>query len=176
MRNIRKSVFETNSSSSHSLVITTVNEHYTRAEMMKNVYMSDDGIINMWGDNLEFYRSPFDILSTFFDKTRYAIASSEGALVPQIKGIFKKYIPGFTDFKFDETAKYVEDDFGDWIESGWVTNYGATDDYEIESWLKHYDVSLEEFLTNRRYIVIVDGDEYRVWDHILVWKQSTEDV
>ena len=25
---------------------------------------------------------------------------------------------------------------------------------------------LEEFLTNRRYIVIVDGDEYCVWDHV----------
>lgn len=36
MKQIRHNVFETNSSSSHSLVITTDNEHYTREEINKN--------------------------------------------------------------------------------------------------------------------------------------------
>ena len=28
------------------------------------------------------------------------------------------------------------------------------------------NISLEEFLTNKRYIVVVDGDEYQIFDHI----------
>ena len=40
MKQIRRNVFETNSSSSHSLVITTDDEHYTREEINKNFYMS----------------------------------------------------------------------------------------------------------------------------------------
>ena len=45
--------------------------------------------------------------------------------------------------------------------------YGGTDDYQIEGWLKSYNVNLEDFLTMRRYMVVCDGDEKREWYHIL---------
>lgn len=166
MKNIRSKVFETNSSSSHSLVITTQDSYYTQEEMLEGVYINDTGILNMWASSLEFYRSPFDVLCTFFDKARYAIAASHGELANEVETIFSKYIPGFISFHFDQRSTYVEDDFGEWVEDGWVNDYGGTDDYSIKAWLKEYDVTLEEFLTNRRYIVIVDGDEYCVWDHV----------
>ena len=38
---IRRGVFETNSSSSHSLVITTANEYYTKEEQRKIVRRTD---------------------------------------------------------------------------------------------------------------------------------------
>lgn len=166
MKQIRRNVFETNSSSSHSLVITTDNEHYTREEINKNFYMTD-GIVRLWESSLEFYRSPFDILVTFKDKLRYAIASSNGNLVDQCRELCYKYVDGFTDFEFD-TKDYVWDSkVKDYVEAkSPVPNYGGTDDYEIEGWLKKYNVSLEEFLTNKRYIVVVDGDEYAIYDHI----------
>lgn len=47
-----------------------------------------------------------------------------------------------------------------------INDYGGTDDYLIEGWLKKYNISLEEFLTNKRYVVICDGDEYCIWDHL----------
>ena len=36
----------------------------------------------------------------------------------------------------------------------------------VKPWLKYYNISLEEFLTNKKYIVVVDGDEYCVWSNI----------
>ena len=166
MKQIRRNVFETNSSSSHSLVITTDNEHYTREEINKNFYMTD-GIVRLWESSLEFYRSPFDMLVTFKDKLRYAIASSNGNLVDQCRKLCCKYVDGFVDFEFD-TKDYVWDSkVNDYVEADEpIPNYGGTDDYQIEGWLKKYNVSLEEFLTNKRYIVVVDGDEYAIYDHI----------
>ncbi len=166
MKQIRRNVFETNSSSSHSLVITTDNEHYTKEEINKDFYMTD-GIVRLWESSLEFYRSPFNMLVTFKDKLRYAIASSNGNLVDECREICKKYVDGFTDFEFD-TKDYVWDsEVKDYVEAEEpIPNYGGTDDYEIEGWLKKYNVSLEEFLTNKRYIVVVDGDEYQIFDHI----------
>ena len=166
MKQIRRNVFETNSSSSHSLVITTDDEHYTREEINKNFYMTD-GIVRLWESSLEFYRSPFNMLVTFKDKLRYAIASSSGNLVDECREICKKYVDGFTDFKFD-TKDYVWDSkVNDYVEADEpIPNYGGTDDYQIEGWLKYYNVSLEEFLTNKKYIVVVDGDEYCVWSNI----------
>ena len=166
MKQIRRNVFETNSSSSHSLVITTDNEHYTREEINKNFYMTK-GIVRLWESSLEFYRSPFDMLVTFKDKLRYAIASSNGNLVDQCRELCCKYVDGFTDFEFD-TKDYVWDsEVKDYVVTDEpIPNYGGTDDYQIEGWLKSYNVSLEEFLTNKRYIVVVDGDEYNCWLHI----------
>lgn len=166
MKQIRRNVFETNSSSSHSLVITTDNEHYTREEINKNFYMTD-GIVRLWESSLEFYRSPFDMLVTFKDKLRYAIASSNGNLVDQCRELCYKYVDGFVDFEFD-TKDYVWDsEVKDYVETDDpIPNYGGTDDYQIEGWLKYYNVSLEEFLTNKRYIVVVDGDEYAIYDRI----------
>ena len=167
MKQIRRNVFETNSSSSHSLVITTDNEHYTKEEINKNFYVTKKGIVRLWESSLEFYRSPFDMLVTFKDKLRYAIASSNGNLVDECREICKKYVDRFIDFEFD-TKDYVWDsEVKDYVETNEpIPNYGGTDDYQIEGWLKSYNVSLEEFLTNKRYIVVVDGDEYNCWRHI----------
>ena len=167
MKQIRRNVFETNSSSSHSLVITTDNEHYTREEIHKNFYITKEGKVRLWESSLEFYRSPFDMLVTFKDKLRYAIASSNGNLVDECREICKKYVDGFTDFEFD-TKDYVwNSEVKDYVETDEpIPNYGGTDDYQIEGWLKYYNVSLEEFLTNKRYIVVVDGDAYAIYEHI----------
>lgn len=166
MKQIRRNVFETNSSSSHSLVITTDNEHYTREEINKDFYMTD-GIVRLWESSLEFYRSPFDMLVTFRDKLRYAIASSNGNLVNQCRELCQKYVDGFVDFKFDKIDYVWDSEVEDYVKTDDpIPNYGGTDDYQIEGWLKHYNISLEEFLTNKRYIVVVDGDEYCVWSNI----------
>jgi len=84
---IRKGCFETNSSSSHSLIITKKNsnirmtqeeirhEFYLNEEWYKERHKNDEKEIvkiDPW-DN-DFGRSPFDVLVTFEDKLAYAVA------------------------------------------------------------------------------------------------------
>ena len=168
MIQIRDNTFETNSSSSHSLIITDFDGKYTSEEMMKDIVLWDDNKDRMCESDLEFYRSPFSLLATFESKSRYAIASSDGRLVEKIEKIWYKYIPDFNGFDFDMTNDYWDEETKTWVEvDPPVPNYGGTDDYQIEEWLKHYNVSLEDFLTMHRYMVVCDGDETREWYHIL---------
>lgn len=168
MIQIRDNTFETNSSSSHSLIITDFDGKYTPEEMMKGIYLWDGNKDRMYESNLEFYRSPFSLLATFESKSRYAIASSNGRLADEVEKIWHKYIPNFNGFKFDMKTEEYDYDKKEWVDLDEPKPiYGGTDDYEIEGWLKSYNVSLEDFLTMRRYMVVCDGDETREWYHIL---------
>ena len=84
---IRKSCFETNSSSMHSLIITKKNENirmtqeeirdefYLNREWYKEHHKNDEKeIVNINPWENEFGRSPFSVLSSFRDKLAYAIA------------------------------------------------------------------------------------------------------
>ena len=169
MRQVRLNTFETNSSSSHSFVITDFEGRYSQEEIMSHVYLGNDGKVIMWESRLEFDRSPFDFLNTFESKTRYAIASSNGRLVPQIIEVWKKYVPGFSHFEFDEKCRVWDEEKQKYVETdddNPIYEYGYTDDSMIEAWLKKYNVSVEDFLTMKRYIVVCDGDEYRTWDKV----------
>lgn len=169
MRQVRLNTFETNSSSSHSFVITDFEGRYSQEELMNHVYLSKDGKVIMWESNLEFGRSPFDFLNNFKSKTQYAIASSNGRLVPQIVEVWKKYVPGFSYFEFDEKYRVWDEEKQEYVETdddNPVYEYGYTDDSMIEAWLKKYNVSVEDFLTMKRYIVVCDGDEYKTWDKV----------
>lgn len=168
MIQIRDNTFETNSSSSHSLIITDFDGKYTSEEMMKGIYLWEDKETRMYESHLEFYRSPFSLLATFESKSRYAIASSNGRLADEVEKIWYKYIPNFNGFEFDMKTEEYDYDKKDWVDLDEPKPiYGGTDDYQIEGWLKSYNVSLEDFLTMRRYMVVCDGDEYREWYHIL---------
>lgn len=168
MIQIRDNTFETNSSSSHSLIITDFDGKYTPEEMMKGIYLWGGKEARMYESNLEFYRSPFYLLATFESKSRYAIASSQGHLADEVEKIWHKYIPNFNGFKFDMKTEEYDYDKKEWVDLDEPKPiYGGTDDYQIEGWLKSYNVSLEDFLTMRRYMVVCDGDETREWYHIL---------
>ena len=168
MIQIRDNTFETNSSSSHSLIITDFDGKYTPEEMMKGIYLWEDKETRMYERNLEFYRSPFSLLATFESKSRYAIASSQGHLADEVEKIWRKYIPNFNGFKFDMKTEEYDYDKKEWVDLDEPKPiYGGTDDYQIEGWLKSYNVNLEDFLTMRRYMVVCDGDEKREWYHIL---------
>ena len=169
MKQVRLNTFETNSSSSHSFVITDFEGRYSQEEIMNHVYLSKDGKVIMWESNLEFGRSPFDFLNSFKSKTRYAIASSNGRLVPQIVEVWKKYVPGFSCFEFDEKYRVWDEEKQEYVETDKdnpVYEYGYTDDSMIEEWLQSYNVSVEDFLTMKRYIIVVDGDESCIWDKV----------
>ena len=144
---IRSGVFETNSSSSHSICIRMDRDNLCIDR--ENIV---DNILNGRGEwkitGMYFGRSPFRYLAKFSEKVIYALANSID--YREIEDIVKKHIPEFSGFKFV-------------TESG----CGQTDDYILGAWLINNHVSLEDFLTKDSYFVICDGDEYCIFSDML---------
>ena len=64
MFQIRRGVFETNSSSSHSISIRKNGHTYTKEEIMNGLWIDpEDGSYSLWESDLEFGRSPFEPLA-----------------------------------------------------------------------------------------------------------------
>lgn len=210
-RQIRKGVFETNSSSMHSLVVMKRNDIYTPEEFMDGIYLYDDRdtkepdcVWEPYEGDLEFGRSPFRALGTFSDKWLYACASLvhdyNDNIYKELVTIALKYVPCLKKIKMPMTTlscakKYDEECEND----SYRQKYGKTEEelieylskkekdwgIEIEYWehekglwrydapdtgyvdedilsgfLKKENITLEEFLINKKYVVIQDGDEY----------------
>ena len=178
MISIRRSVFETNSSSSHSIVMTKQNKPI-KSELEGNMidggwHVNNEGIIDFWfEDDLNFGRSPFELLTDWYGRLRYAIASYsyDADKINDIEEICQRRIAGFTQFKFKKDR---------WEEKP----YRGYVDHESANLLQHalakFDISLEEFIFNDRYIVVIDGDEYCVFQTFLESdmfnKNSIEDL
>ena len=78
---IRNSCFESNSSSMHSLIMikNKANERMTMQEIRDEFYLDEEwhrggNVLELDKYNNSFGRSPFDVLTTFSDKLKYAIA------------------------------------------------------------------------------------------------------
>jgi hypothetical protein len=160
MRQIRNGVFETNSSSMHSLVIKKNGGYYTNEELNEDLWLSK-GIWEIWSDEkISFGRYPFKCLATFESKVRYAIASLCGyrsdceEKFKEIENIVTDVVWECNGIKLPERR---------WSDSGELS-YGYVDEDILTPFLNDECISLREFLTNKKYVVIVDGDEYCIWN------------
>ena len=149
---IRQGVFETNSSSMHSLCILNHSDNNIDTYTNK---IDENGIWKFEEGELDFYRYPFRFLHTFEGKVKYAIANYESNYesIILISDIVKKYNPNFVRFEFAKSHGRID--------------VGGTDDYALNSWLENNNITLEEFLINPRYAVICDGDEYCTFDKLI---------
>lgn len=214
-RQIRTGVFETNSSSMHSLVIMKNSEYYTPEEILEEIYLHRDletgeesCVWEPWEHDMRFERSPFKTLGTFTDKWLYACASLvsdyNNEKYKELEALALKYIPGLKKIKLPMTSNSIANkDSEKAKDSEYYQHYGKTEaelieylskkekdwDMEIEYWESdsgywHYDmpdtgytddnilsgflkkegITLEEYLINKKYVVIVDGDEYCIFD------------
>ena len=217
MIKIRGNVFETNSSSMHSLVVTRKSSTYSQKEILRKFYLTYDNetneekcVWNIWEEELRFGRSPFRALGTFYDKWLYACASLvkeyKDDVYNELERIALKYVPGLKKIKVpliteyvankdnekfrnddyyqgfgkteDELEEYLAQKGKDWNlklyywerEDGyWAFDKpytGYVDENILGGFLEKENISIEEFLLNRRYIVIQDGDEYYYWEDI----------
>lgn len=150
MITIRYGVFETNSSSSHSICINNSNSKIDciDSEYIITNLLDGRGAWHIKPEDVTFSRSPFRYLGKFSEKVRYALACRIDR--NDIENIIRKYIPEFSSFDFVD------------IDSMW---YG-TDDCILPGWLKSNNVSLEDFLTDGKYFVICDGDEYCIYHNM----------
>ena len=223
---IRRGCFETNSSSAHVIVVTKKDEHINpdtiiwnrNAENMSNdtVYLNVNGTWSLSDIDDGFGRWPFQMLTTFEEKFKYAMCEFLGYLYGddpefdriynEFEAIAKKYIPGckglhvhtremdlyldkdgneilHKDLKYDgydeknhreiyyyldsdgnkQPAVFDEDNYYEYPNIGMIDHQSAG---LLKNFLKDKKISLEEFLTNKKYVVCIDGDEYMAWDAI----------
>ena len=154
MINIRKGVFETNSSSSHSMCIRNdTNESCIDVETVEKK-LNVDGIWFVDGDKNWYERSPVRLLDKFSEKALYVLAlvtyNFDEDKFNELTNIVKKYVPKFKGFDKIIKHKYSND-------FGYVQNTG------IWKWMKKNSISMEDLLTNSRYSIVVDGDEYNIF-------------
>lgn len=161
MFKIRKSVFETNSSSMHSLVVVKHPKPYNKEELELNCYRTDReySLFGWSSEDCEFGRHPFRILRTPVEKLQYYVAHELGNCeryekIPEIKQFISKY----TGVPFDKVELRVTEhgkkcDYYGYIE------HNDTGESPFE-YLGRHKTSMEEFVLNPKYVVIVDGDEY----------------
>ena len=176
MKQIRRCVFETNSSSSHSIVIlkTTSSEN---KDKYFTTYLShyNDYLLSPWDSELQFERSPFDILATFKQKLYYAIAYYGKKKFDELNNLAIKYLE---DEEGNHLCRGIElprvracdwDDKSDIDEEGKIPYYGNVDHQSselLELMLKKEEMTLEQFLLDPTCIVIIDGDEYYTWEKL----------
>lgn len=225
MKVIRGKVFETNSSSQHSLCVLKRDSYVdfdnlvwdcNKENNVDAVYLSSDGKWYLRDIDEGYGRYPFQLLTTFKDKFKYAMCEFLGSLYEddpewqrwydEFKSIATELLPGFKDFRIntkeidiyldengneimhkdlkyehwnsnekraeyyyldengnEHLAKFDEENYLE------VPNIGMIDHQSagvLKNFLASHNISLKEFLTNKKYIVIVDGDEYNTWDII----------
>lgn len=150
MRQIRANVFETNSSSTHSLVLFKNRaDKYTYEEMYEELkYHIHDGIYMPW-EELYFGRYPFKVLTSFRDKLHYAYANTHGIedKVNEVTEVLSELVPDIWGFKPSDS-------------------FMGVDETMLPYWLKELRIDLAEFLTNKKYVVVCDGDEYCIWEDL----------
>lgn len=157
MISIRRNVFETNSSSSHSLVILTDNiiketetdMHFTHEEMLNSLHgLRKDGTYKSFARNWYFGRCPFRALDTFEQKFQYAYANEDGdPEKSDLVQMLQNLVPEVKKFVAPEDA--------------------GTDAYPLHGWLNSHGITMKEFLTNKKYVIVQDGDEYRIWEDLI---------
>ncbi len=167
MKQIRRSIFETNSSSSHSIVILNEDISENNDECLFpyfKTYLYSDGSYHVFDYNLEFGRSPFNILSTFSEKLNYAIASFGEEKFDELEELACKYLKGSDE----EYCTGIKLPISRWSDKK-SKYYGDIDHQSIgtlQNFLYKEDTSLEDFLVNPKYVVIIDGDEYCIFEKL----------
>lgn len=211
MKQTRLGVFETNSSSMHSIVVMKDRGKFKGKykNFLVDFYVDEDGEWEIWNENdLQFGSYPFRILVTFADKFYYAVASlcsyyNDGLKEPpkesvdmfnKLTEIVKKYVPSlkkitvpmytpneyFSDGvnPIDPEKLDYDEDTDSYTYNGKSVNVKSLDlpyfgyvDHESSSLLQDFldkqNITLEEFLTNKKYLVVVDGDAYCEFEKLL---------
>ena len=154
MIQIRNNVFETNSSSAHTIAVKNKDEY----DYDLKWFLNEDGSFEFWDtSSLEFGRSPFDVLCTTYQKIPYFIASYG---FKKISKIIMENIPEVKEIKKPRiNSRWDDPDLKQGI------------DHQSIGMLQHFiqknNITIEEALFNNKYIIIIDGDEYNTWGKMI---------
>jgi len=170
MFNIRRSVFETNSSSMHSLVIVKKPKPYTKDELNLFTY-NGEYEFNLFYDreDANYERAPYRVLRTPLDKLKYYSAYILGTCnkLDKIDEI-KNFINQQTGIDQENiNLEHVETHYtrsGKEIETrdyGYVSSNDSGED--VFDFVKRKNIDWKDLILNPKYVIIVDGDEYKLF-------------
>lgn len=157
--NVRRGVFETNSSSMHSFHITG-KDRYVDADMERVMFggaiqngelrLGCDDLEYGWGyDEVHSFKGKLGyILATYYQKFKQDDDKMDEFLNDVIYPIVKKVHPDFDELVMDGDPYY---------KYGYIDHqsYG-----EIFDFLREQDISIEEFLLNTKYYIVIDNDNH----------------
>lgn len=121
----------------------------------------EDSSIRIWRSDVDYINSPMVVIASIRDKLHYAIASAfsnedRDEKIREIKDVMSKLLPG-VDIKidgFDNRSRSNVHARGHMLE-------GGVEQDILYPFLEKNKIAMEEFLTQKRYIVIVNYAEYR---------------
>lgn len=158
---IRNKTFETNSSSMHSLVVVKNPKPYKSNELLSEHVYDNEFDLFEWEKGY-YGRSPYKVLRTPIDKLRYYVAHYLGAnkqleLLPEVlKFIEEEASVVKSKIKLTVEEDAHEDQFANYGYAG-INDTGE----DVFEYIERNNISLKEFVTNPKYVVIIDGDEYQ---------------
>ena len=161
----RIGIFETNSSSCHSLAIRdnidtledarTDNYVNSIAELVSEL-TPEHNLKFEYEEELEFGWGP-EVKSSVKDKIAYAIASEYD--IEEIEEIIRRHIPEFNRIKLltiKETWRRDEKSLDpDALYTGYIDHDSLG---TLQSYLARYNISLEEYIFNSNFSMIIDND------------------
>ncbi len=168
---IRFNTFETNSSSMHSLVVSKEARFYNNDELNFD-YDPEDKEYKLFGicyDDPQFERFPFQVLRTPREKLMYYIGWYIGYKEDKDK---EQMVLNFLSNKLNLPVENIKIKLRDknWDDDDEIDYYpivypndAGEDVFEC---LENHNVPFEEFIMDPRYTVIIDGDEYREFEHL----------
>ena len=170
MINIRRNVFETNSSSMHSLVITKQSRTYTKEELALDYNPEYHKAFELWRycdeSDMSYERSPFQILATPLEKLRYYSAFTLGTWRGEPN---KEDVDRIKNFVMKQTGIYDPTKVFLYRVNPWHRqenknkNYGVVYSNDTGEdpmhFVKRKGIDWEDLILNPKYIIIVDGDE-----------------
>lgn len=215
---VRSGIFETNSSSMHSIAI--IKKPTEKAKRADSYFYSDvfNGRINFYENDVTFGRYPFKLLNTPYHKLAYVLVNKVSGAYrteEEMNEVLQKYIDMIndhferegknivaTEIKFptdfdtvwvdedgntydcydtdevetkeneDGSTTYVSKHNGQVVERELVekTFYGEIDHQSwdlYKNFIFNHQISDEEFIFNPKYIVIIDGDEYCIYEDMV---------
>lgn len=151
MIQIRRSVFETNSSSAHAIIVKKTGQYATEAMIMEPFY-NEDHKLHPWESEMEFGRM-FNVLTTWEEKLYFVFASYSGdePKINETLAIVTKRVQSFNGIE------WPLDHYDNKPYHGYVDHQSMG---LLQYFLEDRSINLDEFIFSDRYIVIIDGDEY----------------
>lgn len=163
---IRRGCFESNSSSQHVICLMKQDKPVTEETFEDEYLYLRDGTLDYTYAEDDFYfgRSPFRVLCTFRDKLMFVIASYCGNYSSNPEEEFEKILKIAQEINPDiKSIKLPKNYYDDNIFYGDIDHQSAG---LLQNFLESHNLTIKDFLSNGKYLVIITGDEYTIYEDL----------